>query len=169
MITRLLTCNAHVDLQMVDRPFYDGSDLVEIIPFIGVALKTGEHAKIHVIIGVGGASFFSRTARFFTVANILPLDHPYFRTAPFNTVGTSFLFRDTAVFHIKRRVVWAGGVSKFIKTDLFECAFIAWIVGDQHFLKAEIVSEKTVGLSRVKRRVTKESIRMHAYKKEFHM
>jgi len=51
--------NAHVDFKVVDRQFYNGSDLVKGYPMFGAALDAGKHLKIYIFIGISGAPFWA--------------------------------------------------------------------------------------------------------------
>lgn len=45
-------------------------------------------------------------------------------------------------------------------TNFFEKTLVAGIIGDLHFLKAEIIFEKPMDVSRIKSSIAKEGIRM---------
>ena len=120
VVARLLSCNAHVDFEVVDGSFDNSSDFVEFIPFRSVALETGEHAKFHVFVSVGGTSFPGSTAWVIAVANPFAVLYMDFGTAPLDSIGSPLFLCDTAVFHGERGIIRAGRISEFVKTDLFE-------------------------------------------------
>ena len=139
MVAGFSSGNTHIDFKVANSTFHDGSDFVSVIPFVGITLNTREHTQFHVFIGVSGSSFFSRAAGILTFTMPLAFYVTHLRASPFDAVSPTFLFCDTKVFHGKRRVFRAGRVTVLIVTDLFEGAFIAWIVGDKSFGKMEIM------------------------------
>lgn len=72
LVLCLSSGDAHIDLKVIDRTFYDGPNLIKNNPFIGISLNSGKFA---------GTSFFCGVARIFAVADILPFYYMDFGTA----------------------------------------------------------------------------------------
>ncbi len=123
--------NTHVDFQVVNGTFYNGSDFVKGIPFFGISLNAGEHAEIQIFICLGGTSFGGGRAGCVTIADILAFYHMNFGANPFDAVITSLFVSNTAILHGKGRVIWTGGITVFIVPNFFESAFISGIVRNQ--------------------------------------
>ena len=144
---------------MVDRAFYDGTDLIKSVPFLRVPLDPGKPAKIHVFISIGGAPLFGRAAGIFAVADILPFHHMDFRTAPLFTVGPAFFAAVPEMFHGGGRVVGAGGITVMVISDFRQGAFVTDVIRDQGFGKMKFFFQEAIGFNGVKSRVPEESIR----------
>lgn len=133
MVPGFSSGNAHVGFKMIDGSFDNGPDLVKSNPFLRVSLNTGKHTEIHIFIGISGATFFSSTAGFFTVADPCPLLIAHFGAAPFDTVSPSLLPGNTQVLHGEEGVFRASGISVFIISYFLESAFIPGIIWNQGF------------------------------------
>lgn len=110
----MITCStfgdANVDFEVVNDPLHDGSDSIGFKPFFGVPLGPGGHTQIHMFVGIGSSAIF---------------------WPPFDPICPSLFFGDTKMFHIKGRVIRAGGIAISIETNLFEWTFISRIERDQ--------------------------------------
>ena len=96
---------------MVDRAFYDGTDLIKSVPILRVPLDPGKSAEVHVFISIGSAPLVRSTAWIVTAADILPFHHVDFWTAPFFAVGPAFFMAMPDMFDGEGRVVGSGGVT----------------------------------------------------------
>lgn len=139
MIPGFPSGNTHISFQMVDSPFHNASDFVKSNPFIRVPLKSGKHAKIHVLISISGASLFGGAARVFTVAAPLPFYHMDFGADPFIPVRTAGFMTMPRIFHIQTAVFRTGGVAVNFVTDLIKSTFVSWIIGNEDFGKMKII------------------------------
>lgn len=135
---------------MIDRTFYDGPDLIKRVPLIGIPLDPGKFTEVHVFIGISGTAFFRSAARILAVADILPFNHMDFGTAPFFAVGPSFFVTMPEMFHSEGRVVWVGGVTVKVISNLWKRAFIAYIIRDQGFGTMELIFQEAIGFDGVK-------------------
>lgn len=152
--------HTHVGFEVVNGAFYNCPYFIEGIPFIGIALDTGEHAEIHVIVSISGTSFFCGAAWLGTIAYPGSVYHVDFRADPFIPVRASFFVAVSGVFHVKGAVFWAGGIAVNVIADFFKRAFIPRVIRDQSFGEVEIILEEAISIYRVKRRIAKKSIRM---------
>lgn len=55
--------------------------------------------------------------------------------------------RDAAVFHVKRGILWAGGIAVLVVADLFERALVTGIVKNGSLLETEIIFGETKAAS----------------------
>ena len=163
MVAGSFSSNTHVGFEVVDGSFYNGPYFVESIPFRRISLDAGKHTEIHVLISVGGAALFGSAAGSVTVTNPRTLHHMDFGAAPFDTVSTPFFLRDATVFHGKGRVIGAGRVTVFIKTDWFEGALIAWVIRNQCSFESEVLFKEPVDITRIKSGIAKKGIRMEGW------
>ena len=147
MVSGSFTCDAHVGFKVVNCSFYAGSYLIKINPFRGVPLDTWKHTELHVFVGISSSAFLYSGTGIWTVTYSVSFYHTNFRTAPFDTVRTSFFFRDSAVFHGERGIIGAGRITVFIEANFFEGAFIAGIIRDQRFLETEVIAERTINVN----------------------
>ena len=95
-----------------------------------VTVDSGEHAEIHVFIGVSSTTLFSSAARFFTVTYPLPLNKMNLGVAPFDAIRPAFSLCDATILHIKGGVIGTGGVTVFIEADFLEGTFVAGVIRD---------------------------------------
>ena len=102
--------NTHVDFQVVDGTFYNGSDFIKGIPFIGISLYAGKYAEIQIFVCISGASFGCSGTGIFVVTDIFSLYHMNFGTKPFDAVSTPFFTGNTAILHGKGRVIGTGRI-----------------------------------------------------------
>ena len=160
MVSGSLARDAHVQFEMVDCPFNAGSDFIKVVPLGRIPLDAGEHAEVHVFIGIGGSPFFGGSAWLFAVADILSLYHVHFRAAPFDTVGTSLFLRDATVFHVKRRILGAGGIAVPVVADSFERALVTGVVRDEGLLETEIIFQETIDVGGVKGGIAEKRVRV---------
>ena len=59
VVTGSASGNAHIDFEVADGTFYNRSDFIEGFPFVRITLDAGEHAEVHVVVSISGASFFA--------------------------------------------------------------------------------------------------------------
>lgn len=160
VIPGFTACYTHVGFKVIDCTFHNGTDFVKGDPVIRIPLDAGEHAEVHVLIGVSGASFFSSTARLFAVADPFPFDHMDFGADPFIPAGTSLFMAVSSEFHIKGIIFGAGGIAVYVVADFFKSAFVPWVIGDKSFREVEFIFEEAIGFNGIKSRVSKESVRV---------
>ena len=144
---------------MVDRAFYDGTDLIKSVPFLRVPLDPGKSAEVHVFISIGSAPLFRSTAWIVTAADILPFHHVDFWTAPFFAVGPAFFMAMPEMFHGEGRVVWTGGITVKVISDFRQGTFVTDVIRDQSFGKMEFLFQEAIGFDGVKSRIPEEGIR----------
>lgn len=85
-----------------------------------------------------------------------------FWTAPFDAVRTPFFFRAAAVLHGKGRINRTGRITIFVKAYFYQGTLITGIVGNQSFLKTEVIFESTINIGRIKSSISQEGIWMEA-------
>lgn len=139
MVPGLSSCNTHIGFKVIDGIFYNSAYLIKGIPFLGISLDTGEHAEIHVISSIGGASSGSVAARISTVKYPFAFYHADFRTTPFDAVGSPLFPGNTTIVHGEGRGVGTGGVSIDVVADFFERALISGIIGNKDFRKMKFI------------------------------
>lgn len=108
MVPGSSSSNTHVDFQVVNSTFHNGSDLLKGDPVIRILLDTGEHAEVQIFVSISGMPFLCRCTGIFAAADIFPLYHVHFGTYPFDAVSTSFFVGNTTILHRKGRVIWTG-------------------------------------------------------------
>jgi hypothetical protein len=96
----------------------------------------------------------------FTITDPVSFTAADFRTAPFDTVSTPFFFCEAEVIHGEGRIFRAGGITVFVVTDLFEGAFIAWVIRNKGLGKRKVMEQGAVKIRRVERGVAEENIGM---------
>lgn len=67
MVAGLPPGDTHVDLEMVNASFHDGSDFIKGNPFTRLSLDTRKHTETHVSVCIGGAPLFSGAAGIRTI------------------------------------------------------------------------------------------------------
>ena len=72
MVPGFSPSSTHIDFEMVDGAFHNGSYFIEGSPFVRIPLDAWEHAEVHVFVSVSGTSSFGRVARVHTIADPLP-------------------------------------------------------------------------------------------------
>ena len=158
VVSGFSSSNTHVDFQVVNSTFHNGSELVKGEPVIRIPLDTGEHAEVQIFVSISGTPFLCRCTGIFAVADIFPLYHVHFGADPFDAVSTSFLVGNTTILHGKRRVIWTGRIAVFVVTDFFEGTFISWIVRDEGHGEMKIVPQHSIGFDGIERGISQKSI-----------
>lgn len=158
MVPGFSSSNTHVDFQVVNSMFHNGSDLVKGDPVIRIPLDTGEHAEVQILVSISGTPFLCRSAGFFAVADIFPLYHVHFGTDPFDAASMSFFVGNTTILHGKGRVIWTGGIAVFVVIDFFEGAFISWIVRDERHGEMKIIPQHSIGFDGIEGGISQECI-----------
>lgn len=82
-----------------------------------------------------------------------------FWVALFFPVSPTFFVTMPEMFHGKRRILWAGGITVKIKANFRESAFVMYIIRNQCFGKTEFIFQETINFNGVKSRATEKSIR----------
>ena len=54
--------NAHIDFKVVDGTFCNRLGFAEGLPFVRITLDTAEHAEVHIVVSISGASLFGSAA-----------------------------------------------------------------------------------------------------------
>lgn len=160
MVTGHPPGNTHVGFEMVNGPFHNSPDLIEGTPFSGIPLDTEEHTEVHVFVSISGTSFFGGGAGFGAVTDPLTINHVHFRADPFVPVSTTFFVAVPGVFHVQGGVIGAGGVAVSIVANLWEGAFIPWVIGDQGSGEVEFIFKEPININGIKSRIPQESIRV---------
>ena len=152
--------NTHVDFQVVNGTFHNGSDLVKGNPFIRIPLDTGKHAEVQIFVSISGTPFLCRGTGIFTVADIFPLYHVHFGTDPFDAVSTSFFVGNTTILHGKGRVSWTGGISVFVVTDFFQGTFISGIIRNKSSGEVKVIQQHPIGFDGIEGGIPQKGIRV---------
>ena len=160
VVTGSASGNAHIDFEVADGTFYNRSGFVEGFPFVRITLDTGEHAKIHVVVSISGASLFCSAAWLLAVTYPFSFYHVDFWAYPFVTVRASFFVAVPGIFHGKAAVFWAGGITISVVSNFFKGALIPRIIGDKSFGKMEFIFKEAVSFNCIKRGIAQEGIGM---------
>ncbi len=158
MVTGFSPGNAHVGFEVVDGTFHNGPDFIGGNPFLGVALDTGEHTEIHVVVSVSGPPLLGGAAGFLTVTDPLPFYHMDFWADPFIPVRTPFFMAVPGIFHAQAAVLRAGGVAINVVADLFKGALIPGVIRDYGLGKMELILKEAVSFNGIKSGIPKEGI-----------
>lgn len=160
MITGFPPGDAHVGLEMVNGTFHGSPCFIKGVPFIRITLNAGEHAEIHVVVGISGTSLFCGGAGLLAVADPLSFYHMDFGTNPFEPVRAPFFMAASGVFHIKAFVFWTGRISVNVVTDLFEGAFVPWIVGNEGSGEMKLIFESAINFNGIESGITQKGMRV---------
>ena len=160
VVTGSASGNAHIDFEVADGTFYNRSDFIEGFPFVRITLDAGEHAEVHVVVSISGASLLCSAAWLRAVTYPFSFYHVDFWAYPFVPVRASFFVAVPGIFHGEADVFWAGGITVSVIADLFKSTLIPWVIRDQGFGKMEFIFKEAVSFNRVKRGIAKECIGM---------
>ncbi len=133
MVPGFSSGNAHVDFQVVDGAFNDGSDFVKRVPFIRITLNAREHTQVKVFVCVCSSATSSSAAGVTAFAEPFAFLIVHFGASPFYAVRASLLFCNTMVFHGEGRVIGICRIAIFVVACFFEKAFISWIIRNNSF------------------------------------